>query len=62
MLRNRTAGQKRTQDFHMSDVLAQTNQLKYDCFFCMAQETHKKNSSRSKSRNKKPGHIFLDFI
>ena len=33
MLRNRTAAQKRTQDFHMSDVLAQTNQLKYDCFF-----------------------------
>ena len=42
MLRNRTAAQKRTQDFHMSDVLAQTNQLKYDCFFCMAQETQKK--------------------
>ena len=40
MLRNRTAAQKSTQDYHKSDMLAQTNQLKYDCFFGMAQETH----------------------
>ena len=37
-----TAVQKRTRDFHKSDALVQTNQIKYDCFFfCMAQKTSK---------------------
>ena len=59
MLRNRTAAQKRTQDFHMSDVLAQTNQLKYDCFFCMAQETQKKKIPQDlKVETKNPGTFF----
>ena len=43
MPRNITAAQKRAQDFHESDVLAQTNQIKYnDSFFCMTQKTHTK--------------------
>ena len=42
MPRNITA-QKRVQDFHESDKLAQTNQIKYDYFFCMAQKKQKKN-------------------
>ena len=40
MPRNTTAVQKRAQDFHKNDMLAQKNEIKYDCFFfCMAQET-----------------------
>ena len=39
MPRNITAAQKSAQDFHKSDALAQTNQIKYDYFFCMAQKT-----------------------
>ena len=41
MRRNLTVAQKRVRDFHKSDALAQTNQIKYDCFFCMAQKTQK---------------------
>ena len=33
MLRNITTAQKRAWDLHKSDVVAQTNQTKYDCFF-----------------------------
>ena len=33
MLKNKTAAQRRGRDFHKSDALAQTNQIKYDCFF-----------------------------
>ena len=33
MLRNITTAQKRAWDLHKSDVIAQTNQTKYDCFF-----------------------------
>ena len=33
MPRNVTAAQKRARDFHKSDAFAQTNQIKYDCFF-----------------------------
>ena len=39
MPRNITAAQKGARDFHESDALAQTNQIKYDCFFFMAQKT-----------------------
>ena len=60
MLRNITPAQKRGLEFHKSDVLAQTNQITYDCFFSHGTENTKK--SRSKSRNKIPGYVFLDFI
>ena len=33
MPRNTTTAQKRARDFHTSDALAQTNQIKYDFFF-----------------------------
>ena len=39
MPRNKTVAQKSARDLHKSDALAQTNQIKYDCFFCMAQKT-----------------------
>ena len=63
MPRNITAAQKRAPDFRKSDLLAQTNQIKYDCFFFAWHRKHKKIIfSRSKTRNKNSGHIFLDFI
>ena len=33
MRRNITAAQKHAQDFHKSDILAQTNQINHDCYF-----------------------------
>ena len=39
MPRNITDAQKHVQDFHKSDALAQTSQIKYDYFLCMAQKT-----------------------
>ena len=63
MPRNITAAQKSARDFHKSDTLAQTNQTKYDCSFFAWHRKHKKIIfSRSKIRNKNPGHVFLDFI
>ena len=63
MRRNITAAQKLVRDFHKSDALAQSNQIKYDCFFFAWHRKHKKSIfSRSKNRNKNHGHVFLDFI
>ena len=42
MPRNITDAQKRVRDFHKSDALAQTNQIKYDCFFLHGTENIKK--------------------
>ena len=42
MLKNKTAAQRRGGDFHKSDALAQTNQIKYDCFFMHGTENIKK--------------------
>ena len=58
MPRSITTAPKIPWDFHKSDELAQPNQIKYDCFFCVAQKTF----SISKIRNKNPGHVFLDFV
>ena len=41
MPRNITATQKRARDFHKSDALAQTNQIKYDCVFLHGTENTK---------------------
>ena len=55
MPRNITTAQNCAPDFYESDSLAQTNQIKYDCFW---HRKHKKIIfSRSKSR-----HVFLDVI
>ena len=42
MPRNITAAQKRVRDFHKDDALAQTNQIKYGCFFLHGTENIKK--------------------
>ena len=41
MPRNITTTQKRARDFHKSDALAQTNQIKYDCLFLHGTENTK---------------------
>ena len=60
--RNITAAQKCAPDFHKSDTLAQTNQMKMTAFF-FSFPWHRKHKkiifSRSKIRNKNPGDIFL---
>ena len=43
MPRNIVAAQKRAPDFHESDALAQTNQIKYGCFFMRGTKNIKKN-------------------
>ena len=47
MPRNITAAQKRARDFHKSDALAQTNQIKYDFFFMHGTENIKKLFSQN---------------
>ena len=57
MLRNITTAQKRAWDFHKSNALAQLNQIKYDCFFCMAQKTKLFTQGLKLETN-----FFFDFI
>ena len=47
MSRNITDAQKRVQDFHKSDALAQTNQIMYDFFFMHGTENIKKLFSQN---------------
>ena len=59
MSRNITAAQKHAQDFNKSDVLAQTNQKKYDCLFLHDKENTKKIFSQDlKLETKFPGMFF----
>ena len=59
MPRNIVAAQKRARDFHKSDALAQTNQIKYDCFFMHGTENIKKLFSQDlKLETKIPGTFF----
>ena len=59
MPRNITAAQKRARDFHKSDALAQTNQIKYGCFFLHDTENTKKLFSQDlKIETKIPGTFF----
>ena len=59
MSRNITDAQKRARDFHKSDALAQTNQIKYGCFFLHDTENTKKLFSQDlKIETKIPGTFF----
>ena len=59
MLRNITAAQKLAKDFHKSDALAQTNQMKYNCFLLDGIENLKKLFSQDlKLETKTPSTIF----
>ena len=61
MPKNITDAQKRVRDFHKSDALAQTNQIKYDYCFLHGTENKKNIFSRSKVR-KIPGTFFRFYI
>ena len=59
MPRNITDAQKSVRDFHKSDALAQTNQIKYDCFFMHGTENIKKLFSQDlKLEAKNAGTFF----
>ena len=59
MPRNITDAQKRVRDFHKNDALAQTNQVKYNCFFLHGTENIKKLFSQDlKLETKIPGMYF----
>ena len=57
MLRNLMAAQKHAWDFYKSDTLAETNQIKYDCFFPHDTE-NKKRSQDLKVETKILGPFF----
>ena len=59
MPRNITDAQKFARDFHKSDALAQTNQIKYDCFFMHGTENIRKLFSQDlKLETKNAGTFF----
>ena len=58
MTRNITVAQKRSRDIHKSDALAQTNQIKYGCFFLHGTENKKLFSQDLKVETKIPGTFF----
>ena len=63
MPRNITDAQKHVRDFHKSDALAQTNQIKYDCFFLHGSENIKKLFSQDlKLETKIPTRFFRFYI
>ena len=59
MPRNITTTQKRARDFHKSDALAQTNQIKYDCFFLHGTKNIKKLFSQDLKLETKIPDTFL---
>ena len=59
MPRNITDAKKTVRDFHKSDALAQTNKIKYDCFFLHGTENIKKIFSQDlKLETKIPSTFF----
>ena len=59
MPRNITDAQKHVGDFHKSDALAQTNQLKFGCFFMHGTDNIKKLFSQDlKLETKNAGRFF----
>ena len=59
MPRNITAAQNRVRDFHKNDALAQTSQVKYDCFLLQGTENIEKLFSPDlKLETKIPGTLF----
>ena len=62
MSRNTTDAQKRVRDFHKSDALAQTNQIKYDCFFIHVTENIKKQFSQHPKLETKNAGTFFSIL
>ena len=61
MPRNITDAQTRVRDFHQSDALAQTNQIKYDCFFMHGTENIKKLFSQDLNQKQNTRAWFFRF-
>ena len=59
MPRNITDAQKGVWDFHKSDALAQTNQIKHDCFLMHGAENIKKGFSQDLNLETKNAGTFL---
>ena len=59
MLRSITDAQKHVRDFHKSDALAQTNQIKYNYFFMHGTENIKKLFSQDLKLEIKNPSIFF---
>ena len=59
MHRNITDAQKCVRDFQKSDALAQTNQIKYDCFFMHGTENIKKLFSQDLKLETKDAGMFF---
>ena len=62
MPRNITDAQKRVQDFHKSDALAQTNQIKYDYCFMHGIENIKKLFSQDLKLELKDAGTFFQIL
>ena len=63
MPRNITDAQKLVRDFHKSDVLAQINQIKHDCFFMHGTENIKKLFPQDlKLETKNAARLFRFYI
>ena len=62
MPRNITDAQKRVRNFHKSDALAQTNQIKYDCFFMHGTENIKKLFSQDLKLEVKNAILYCSLI
>ena len=63
MPRNITDVQKFVRDFYKNDTLAQTNQIKHDCFFMHGTENIKKLFSQDlKLETKNAGTFFRFYI
>ena len=58
MPRNIADAQKCVRNFHKSDALAQTNRIKYGCFFMHGTETKKLFSQDLKLETENAGKFF----
>ena len=59
--KNITAAQKHAQDFHKGDTLAQTSQIKYDCFFLHGTENTQKIITQDLKLERKIWASFFTF-
>ena len=62
MPRNITDAQKPVRDFHKDNALAQTNQIKYDCFFLHGTENIKKLFSQDLKLETKISDTFFQIL
>ena len=60
---NITDAQNRVRNFYKSDALAQTNQIRYDCYYYAWHKKHKKLFSQDlKLETKNTARFFIFYI